>query len=182
MIGLVFLGILLLIRLIFGGNDAPVEQSKDQLLSYATTSKTMELTVSGPITANQVHTQVRIIVGVSETTVEFISGYQGSVIKSETYANNSESYANFLRALEIAGYTNGTDSDELKDERGYCPTGRRHVYEIKDGNKTLQRYWSTSCAKSNGSFKGSRDVVLNLFKKQVPDYDAAKKGLRGYEF
>ena len=183
MIGLAFIGILLLVRLLFGGGGNQVEKPKSELVSNVGTSKTVELFVDGPINANLVHTQVKIAVGTTQTTVQLLSGYEGTVVKSESYANNAESYASFLRALDIVGYTNGSDDKNLKDERGFCPLGRRNVFQIKDGAQTLQRYWSTSCGKSaQGNFNGDSTTTLRLFRDQIPDYNAFTRGLKGYDF
>lgn len=183
-IGLLFIGILLLVRLLFGGNDqkvTPEEAQKNKLSSYIGTGRTVELTVDMPINADQVHRQVNIEVGTSQTTVRLITGYENQAIKTEMYANNATAYGTFLEALEVAGFNKGDKDSILTDERGYCPQGKRYIFEINDGATQVQRYWATSCGdKSN--FKGDSNEILRLFKAQIPDYKKTTKGLQGYSF
>jgi hypothetical protein len=41
---------------------------------------------------------------------------------------------------------------------------------IKDGNREVQRFWSTSCGGA-ATFKGKPAVVRELFQRQIPDYE-----------
>lgn len=173
-IGLIFVGILLLVRLLFGGSD-PAPQPKDDLVDSATTTQTMQLTIQGPVTADQEHKQIKVEVSASQTRLELITGYEGRADKTEVYSNNATSYADFLRGLDLLGYTQGSDDRALKDERGYCPTGQRFVFEIKDGSETKQRYWSSTC-KDTGSYKGLTTQTVNLFKAQIPNFSAVTNG------
>jgi hypothetical protein len=109
-----------------------------------------------------------VTVGRDANTIEVIQGYEGQVIKAKTYPNNSEAYANFLRALQLLGYTRGVDDPKLSDERGYCPSGNRYVYEIISGAADVQRYWIGTCGV--GTFKGNSQSIRSLFRKQIPDY------------
>ena len=40
---------------------------------------------------------------------------------------------------------------------------------IRDGERDIQRFWSSTCGQ--GSFKGKTAVVLELFRRQIPEYD-----------
>lgn len=152
-------------------NDATeVPKASIVLLDYANTDKTVEYTIDNPVSANQTHSQISITVGRDAATLNVYRGYQEEVLRTQTYPNNQTAYANFLRALQVAGYTTGKDDADLRDERGFCPAGRRYIYEIKDGATSTQRLWSTSCNTSIGNFKGNASVVRDLFIKQIPDY------------
>ena len=65
-IGLIFVGILLLIRLFFGGSD-PAPKAKADLVSYAGSTKTVQLTIDGPINSEQEHQQIKIEVSSTQT-------------------------------------------------------------------------------------------------------------------
>ncbi|HEU4914753.1 MAG TPA: hypothetical protein VFT16_05140 [Candidatus Saccharimonadales bacterium] len=171
-IGLVILVFFLVLRGL-GGNNNPAEVNP--LTDYANTDAIVRMTVDGPIVADEQHQAYRITVGRSETRIETLQGYQYSTIDSKTYPNNQEGYTNFLRALDIAGFSKGNPEadSQAEDERGVCAFGSRFVYEIVKGTSQIQRYWATSCG-GQGTFKGSTENVKRLFDKQVPTADYAK--------
>lgn len=174
---LAFMGVVVLIVLVFvlvlnglhGGSKSP-KLAPTVLSDYANTSTAMRLTIDGPINANQNHREVRVTVSRDQNLIEVIQGYQGSVITQQSYANNEPAYEDFLKALQTLGYTRGDNTPALADERGMCPTGERFIYEIDSGATSPQRYWGSSCG--NGTFKGSGQAVRNLFRAQIPDYNA----------
>jgi hypothetical protein len=174
-IGLIILTIVLIVRGFSGGNDKKVN-APAPLLDYANTSVEMQYTLDGPVNADQEHKAVRITVGQDESTIEILSGYNDDVVNAKTYSNNQAAYSEFLRALDIAGYTKGNTDASLKDERGYCPAGYRYSFDIVDGSSTKQHFWTTSCGSSSGNFKGKSNAIRALFEKQVPDY--GKPGFR----
>lgn len=176
-IGLV---ILLFVMIFSGGNDpAPAPGATKRLVDYANTSTTVRFTDDYPVNANQVHRKIVTTVGRDQITFTIESGYEGDVLRTQTYPNNPTAYANFLRALQINGYTNAEDKPELRDERGYCATGQRYIFETKDGDNTIMRTWSTSCG-NIGSFKGKSTQVRDLFRRQVPDYSRLTSGIQLY--
>ncbi len=163
--------------MIFRNSDQPGPKTEVQrLVDYANTSTEVQLTVDYPISAEQTHRRVVTTVGRDASILSYEQGYEGTVIRSKTYGNNPTSYANFLRALEVSGFNKGVTDEALRDERGYCPQGRRYIMEIKDGNRSIQRFWSTSCG-NIGSFKGEIGTVNNLFIRQIPDYNVLTAGI-----
>jgi len=165
-IGLLILVFILIFRGAANHNDQPVPKP---LVDYANSSTVMQFTFEGPVSADQTHDEVRITVSDVETAIEIFQGYQNHVVSSRTYANNSAAYADFLRALDLAGYTKGNSDKSVSDERGVCPTGTRYVMGIKNGDTDVQRFWSSTCGNSP-SFKGKTTVVRSLFIAQIPDY------------
>jgi heme/copper-type cytochrome/quinol oxidase subunit 4 len=162
-IGLIILAFIL----IFRGNGAPAVTTPD-IIRYANTNVVMQLTIDGPINSQQAHRMTRITVGQSQVTMTTVQGYQNTVIQSKSYDNNTTAYTDFLHALQIAGYSKGTKTTSLADERGVCPFGNRFIYEIINGAQDSQRYWHSDCG--SGNFKGSWSTVNSLFIRQVPDY------------
>ena len=169
-IGLIILAIIFLIRLIFGGGGGTPEP-KTELLEYARSNKVMRLTIDGPINSEEEHRRIQFQIGQNMNELFLIEGYQNDAARMsrQEVASNPEAYANFLRAIDLQGYTLGNDSAEMADERGYCPQGNRYVFEIIDGSETLQRYWDTSCRDAR-TFEGKTAVIVQLFKAQFPDY------------
>jgi hypothetical protein len=175
-----FLGIVALVIVVFvlvvrGFSGKSTPKTQTLLTDYTNTSTVMRLTAEGPVTANQKYNEVHITVGRDANTIEVIQGYQSQVVKAQTYPNNANAYGNFLSALQLLNYTKGNSDPKLADERGYCPTGSRYVYEIVSGASDVQRYWTGSCG--GGTFKGSAAVIRTLFTNQIPDFETFVAGL-----
>jgi len=168
-VGLIILTIVLIVRSFSGGKDKDVNVPAP-LIDYANTSVEMQYTIDGPINSDEKHKALRITVGQDMTTIESLSGYNQNVTASKTYNNNQASYSEFLRALDLAGYTKGNTDASLKDERGYCPAGYRYNFDIVDGSDNKQHFWTTSCGSGQGNFKGKSRAIISLFQQQAPDY------------
>jgi hypothetical protein len=167
---LIAIGLLVFVFvLIFRGGSSHTAATSTPLIDYANTSTEMEMTIEGPVTADQNHKELQINIGDNESTIEVFQGYEQTLLQSKTYANNSTAYADFLKALQLAGFTLGNSNKALADERGYCSSGQRYVFTIEDGNDQKQRFWSSSCGE--GTFKGNTSLVNTLFQAQIPDYD-----------
>jgi hypothetical protein len=173
MLGLLFL---LLFLLLHGGGKPKVPTTHKTLISYAMTDAQARLTIDGPINADLNHRAIRIIVDQNQVSYEQIKGYQNTVINHQSFVNNQTAYVNFLAALQHAGFTVGVNDPALKDERGYCPTGDRYVFELKQDGHELERYWATSCGKPK-TYKGALTPTLSLFQAQVPGYIRLSQGL-----
>jgi hypothetical protein len=162
--------IILLIMLIFHGGSKPkVSKTNKALDTYASTNAEVILTIDGPINADQEHQSASITVSSDSTVYEQIQGYQGDVVKQESYPNNVDAYSNFLYALEHAGFTDGNSASDLANEKGYCPLGDRYIFELSQNGQNLERYWATSCGGIK-TYNGSLGLTLTLFQDQVPDY------------
>ena len=169
--------IVMLVALIFRGGDEPkVPSTAKTLDSYASTDAQVIMTTDGPLNADANHEQIRITVDRDNATFEYIKGYQGKVVKMQHYPNNEPAYTNFLAALGRAGFTQGDNSPALRDERGYCPSASRFIYELKQGTRNIQRYWASDCGKPK-SYLGSVTVTNDLFQDQIPDYDTLLESL-----
>ncbi|HJQ07888.1 MAG TPA: hypothetical protein VJ836_00220 [Candidatus Saccharimonadales bacterium] len=175
-IGLVVIVFILIFRGLSGDRDAPKDQAV--LTDYARTNTITRLTLDGPIIADQVHQAVRISVGRNQNKIELIQGYQNQVVQEKTYPNNEDAYHVFLRALQLLGYTKGSDDPARADERGQCPTGQRYVFEVINDSSSVQRFWSTSCG--GGTFGGNTNAVRDLYRKQIPDYTQITRGWKVY--
>lgn len=164
--------IILLIILIFGGgggNKAKVPTTSKPLISYAETDSEVTMTVGGPIRAQSTYQEYKIAVNRDNVTFQLISGFQGDVIKSKIYDNNSSAYYNFLAALTRAGFTKGDNSKELKNDTALCPLGSRYVFELTQSGEQLERYWITNCSGAK-TYLGNFSMTNSLFQSQVPDF------------
>lgn len=175
-IGLIVLTFILIFRAFSGGSDEPAAPKVD-LISYATTDAVMRYTIDGAVNADQSHYRIRITVSNDQVLYEELQGYQGKVRETKTYPSNTDAYATFLRALALAKFEQG-NPEAQKDERGFCPAGRRYIYEGLEGGQSLFRWWSDGCAAADGNFRGSASVVRDLFFRQVPDYSKLSSDVR----
>ncbi|HSX08030.1 MAG TPA: hypothetical protein VLG11_04005 [Candidatus Saccharimonadales bacterium] len=140
------------------------------LSDYATTGTTMQLTIDGPLTDDAHHQGLRINIGQNQNTIQTYQGYQSNITYTETFPSNTAAYTSFLHSLQLYGFTKGNTDPNKADERGYCPSGNRYLYEIiGDSGTSTQRWWNTSCA-GQGNFGGNGPQVRNIFFKQIPDY------------
>lgn len=176
-IGLIILFVILLLRAIFGGGgDGTSPERNVNLADYERTNVVMRFIIDGPVVANELHGQVRVEVARDENKLQLIRGYQGEVTRQENFNSNSSAYGNFLRAIDLLGYTKGSTSDTLQDYRGYCPTGNRYIFQIAEGDEIKQQFWATSCTDGEGSFNGETNSVITVFQAQIPGYQALTSG------
>jgi hypothetical protein len=171
-IGLIIFVIVLIVRGFTGGGDKNTKLPTP-LSDYAHTSVQMQYIMDGPTVADQERRSLRITVGQDESSAEVLEGYNQNVIASKSYVSNDAAYGEFLRALDIAGYTKGANEESSQkntDERGFCPSGYRYSFDIIDGSSRKQHLWATSCGAKQGTFKGKTSAVRTLFEDQIPDY------------
>lgn len=167
-IGLIVLVVVLVVRG-FSGDNSSKDKNQTVLSDYAGTDAVVQMTIDGPIVADQDHRAYRITVGRSQVTVEALKGYQYENIENKFFTNNQEAYNNFLRALDLAGFTKGNTKFKGADPRGVCAGGQRYIFKILNGASEVQNYWTTSC--KGGNFKGNAAQIRQLFNKQVPSTD-----------
>lgn len=167
---LVTIGLIILVFVLIFGGSKPKVQAPPDLTTYANTDVAVQMTVDSFVSNPQTHRQVQVAVDKNSIILSTFKGYEGQVIKTKTYSNDSTSYGVFLRALDKAGYNKGNNASSLKDDRGVCPLGERYIFEVVENGSDIQRYWSSSCGK--GNFLGSTNLVLNLFQNQAPDYNS----------
>lgn len=166
--------IVLIIVLLLGGGGRSGNQSPANkpfnLVDYANGSTAAQIIIDGPVVADQDHTMLKINVSQQDAELTIYSGYQQNVVSSQTFPNNSTSYAIFLQSLQKAGFTLH-DTKVGYDERGYCPQGERYILSFTDNGTDVRRSWTTTCGTSvPSSFKGNLSTVLFLFKNQIPNY------------
>lgn len=164
-VGLIIGVFILIVHGFSGGKKQPTAQP---LVNFATSNRTVQETIVGPLSTDDKHYSLRLTVSASQNTLEVLHGYNETVTQTYTYSNTEPAYAEFLRALDLAGFTKG-DITVNKDDRGYCSTGRRYVFTINDGANTVQNYWTSSCG--GGNFGGNLGSVKSLFTTQIPDFN-----------
>ena len=172
-VGVFVLIVLLIVFLANRGNkpqQAVSVNKNTNITQYADTSTQVRLTQNGQIIAREDHRVLQITVGQNERTVTVFEGYQGKVLKSQTYLNDVDAYRAFLASLHNNGFTRSKTASPNILPLGACSSGRRYNYDIINGSDIEQSLWSTSC-NSNGTFAGSGSAVRTLFQNQIPEYN-----------
>lgn len=180
---IVIIGLVTITRaLLFSGSTAPSQQTVDtnrQALIDTTAGSAVEMTVRGPIVANEDFRSYKITITPNSRSMATYSGYLDTVINSVNLSNNVPAYTQFVNALDKLGTSKAKIiADDLKDVTGVCATGR--VYELsslKDG-KIVQSLWSSTCNGERGSLAVNVDKISDLFKRQIPTSSDLLKGLK----
>lgn len=166
-IGLVVLIVIMLFKSFPGTKSTSDNTTKTiDLVTYAKTDAVTSMYVDGPVIVDQDHKAARITVDRTQTKIEVINGYEGRVVRQETFPNNSESYASFLKSIEKLGFDSAVATNISADERGFCPTGNRYIFTLNNGANEVVRAWSSYCGQ--GNFGGQYKSIIALFKAQIP--------------
>jgi hypothetical protein len=167
-LGLIVLTIVMIVK-ILGGSSTPTVPGVN-VGRYGSTNATATLLIDGITNIDQNHYQLRVSVSSTLNQIETIQGYQGNVIRSQSYPTNSAGYTQFLQSLQLLGFSKGVKSNV--DYRGYCPSGQRFLYGFNNGSTDLFSFWSTTCGQ--GTFRGNGPQVRQLFERQIPSNDLSK--------
>lgn len=147
----------------------PTTTEQVSLAASADTELVARLTTSGEIVGKEDYKSIRISVSRNKRVLEIMSGYNNAVIDTRSFSNDQAAFESFLLAIEIAGFTESKKGAN-EDERGYCSSGTRTVYEALANVDAQQRLWSGSCSVKVGTFAGDVSAVEDLFEAQIPDY------------
>lgn len=167
-------------RVIFGGGEGAVDQSQvdtsKQALLNTASDRSVQMTVRGPIVANENFRSYRITVDPVSRTMTTYAGYLEQPIDSKTLDNNAQAYEQFVYALDKANMV-GSEAftGEKDDTRGICATGRVYEFEVLQAGESVKRLWTSTCKGSPGSFRASVSQVSDLFLDQVPENKALLK-------
>ena len=126
-IGLLALVIILVVKNLGGNSTGPQPKA---LYTYANTDAIAGLLVSGPVVADQNYQQVQINISQSDSQINIINGYNGTVVNTKIFANNPSSYSAFLSALQGNGFALGNSSYKYKTPSGFCSFGTSYTYSL----------------------------------------------------
>lgn len=170
------------LTLIFGGGGSKTKENPKNpssaqfdLVDYGDKNSEVSSLTDGVINGDDIHRQIKITVNRDFRRIDIIQGYQGNVIKSQTFANNQEAYQVFLDAISRTGFGK-VRRTSVVNEAGVCPTGRRFWFELKNDNKVVSNTWNAACAR--GSSPANPTIVTNLFQQQITDYSKFTSGVR----
>ena len=175
----IFIGFIIFIVILVmvfgrGGGDkpAPTTNPIKPLAEYAGTNATVSFTTDGIVNADELHRAIRITVSNNQVTLDVLKGYNPQVIQSNTFQNNQEAYAVFLRAIYNAGFTVKTKNNKIPaDPSGQCPLGNRYILNLNQDGVDLSNTWASTCGSKAGTSTGSISTIRTLFQYQVPGYN-----------
>jgi len=177
-IALVIAAIVSIGRAVFNsgdGNDSEqtsqVDQDREALLNTST-GRSVQMTVRGPIVAEENFTSYRVSVSNSERSMNVYKGYIEEQTNAKTLGNNTQAYEQFVYALDKANMSKGkgnADDSKLKDIRGICARGYVYEFSVLSGGNEVRSLWTSTCDGSKGSLDASKDQLAQLFLAQIPE-------------
>lgn len=157
-------------RTIFGGSEEPVVNNGKEALLNTSLDRSVRMTVRGPIVGDSQFHSYTITATPTTRNLTTYEGYLQSQIETSDLANNSKAYEQLVYALDRADMMEGKELEgDADDMRGVCATGRLYRYEVVQGSNVVKSLWTTTCGNAKGSLKASNQVLLRLFKAQIPD-------------
>lgn len=142
-----------------------------ELSELKKTGTKLKFTIKGPVVADENYREIVFEVGQGSRSVKVLKGYGLSLEKEMQLANNYSAYEAFAGALYSLGYINERSSVKNKTYQGECANGKVYYAEFVDAkNKTVKSLWRDSCSVKTGTMSATPQSVLELFKKQFPDY------------
>lgn len=158
-------------RAVFSGDSsseetALVDEGREALLN-TTGGRSVQLTVRGPIVADEAFKSYQVEISNSERSITAYEGYLESRTDGTTLSNNTRAYEQFVYALDKANLMKGQEADD--DLRGICASGYVYEYAVLSGGSPVKMLWTSTCGGSKGSLDASREQLTNLFLDQIPE-------------
>lgn len=155
------------------------EQPETVSVTSLGTSRSVRMTVYGPVVASEDRVSYVITVSPSSRQIQTYRGYDGAAVSDERFAGSSEAYKQFVYALERAGFDKTrTINPPTDDGTGACAAGKRYVFEILDGVRPVTSTWTTTCSKERGTYGGDRRDTSDLFTEQISSFSDIVKPLK----
>ncbi len=175
-IALVIAAIVSIGRAVFNNNDgndteqtAQVDENRKALLN-TTVGRSVNMTVRGPLVAQENFTSYRVAVSNSERSMNVYKGYLEEQTNGKTLSNNTQAYEQFVYALDKANMAQSEDqaNDDTNDLRGICAGGYVYEFAVLSGGNEVRKLWTSTCDGSKGTLGASKDQLSRLFLAQVP--------------
>ena len=152
------------------GDDSSKEEDKSvkDLLSVEQ-NRSVKMAVRGPIVAQENFRSYTVEVSPTYRRLITYKGYLDEVIKEVNLGNNSESYTQFVNALNKANMMKGVAFSGA--------TGHLYDFSILKDDNVQKHLWTTTCAGSKGSLLANNKQLQNLFISQVPGNEQVVRDL-----
>lgn len=159
------------------------DPGKEALLS-SDLSRSVRVTVRGPIVADEKFRSYQITVAPNTRTMTTHEGYLEKQLEAKTFDNNTKAYEELVYALDKRKMMDGRPlPDDKNDLRGICATGKVYKFETLMNGEPVKTLWTSDCGGSKGSAAASVHEILDMFLKQIPEGKkmAASVGLNQQE-
>lgn len=141
------------------------------------TGSKLRFIIDGPVVAEENHRTLVFEIGQGARSLKLLKGYNQTLEKEQQLANNYNAYEAFAGALYNVGYMLER-TNKFTNYSNQCPSGNVYKAELIDSeNKIKKSLWRASCDAKIGTMSGNPVVVLELFKKQFPDYNVFAKDI-----
>jgi hypothetical protein len=177
-IALVIAAIVSIGRAVFNsGDDQPAQETSQtdknrEALLNTSTGRSVQMTVRGPIVAEEEFTSYRVSVSNAERTMNVYKGYLEERTNGTSLGNNTQAYEQLVYALDKANIVqaNSAAKDETtQDLRGICARGYVYEYAVVSGGNEVTKLWTSTCEGSKGTLDASKEQLSELFLAQIPD-------------
>ena len=183
-IGAVLLLVFLIANLVFrptkkATNTAATTTTNvaDEFAKAGGTDAVVSFQTDGVINGNDQHRQITISVSKNSRTLTVYQGYQGSVLSTQSFANNEDAFQSFLNAIYNAGFTKVKSNSTQTNIAGACPLGNRFIYSSQNIAGAPEPLWAATCSAKIGTFGGNGGTINSLFRLQIPNYNSLVNGV-----
>lgn len=167
----------LLVNLIFrpakktATTTTPTTSLSDTFASAGGTDAVVSFQTNGVINGNDIHREIKITISKNARTLTVYQGYQGSVLSTQSFANNDNAFQSFLNAIYGAGFTTKKTNSTQTNLAVACPLGNRYVYASQNISGAPDSLWASTCGGKTGTYGGNIGTVNTLFRSQIPNYN-----------
>lgn len=164
-------------RAIFNTGDGNETEQTAQIggdreaLLNTSTGRSVQMTIRGPIVADENFTSYRIAASNAERSMNVYKGYIETQTGGKSLANNTQAYEQFVYALDKANMMQtrtASADDETTDLRGICAGGYVYEYAVLSGGNEVKKLWTSTCEGSPGTLDASKEQLTELFLAQIP--------------
>ena len=150
-------------------NTAVTDEGRTALLTVDT-SRSVRLTVRGPIVSDESFRSYRVTISPEERDITTYEGYLEKVIETKKFDNNNRAYEELVHALDKRRMMDGRVlPEEQNDLRGICASGQIYQFETLVNGETVRSLWTSDCDGSKGSATANVSEVINMFLNQIPE-------------
>ena len=150
-------------------NTAVTDEGRTALLTVDT-SRSVRLTVRGPIVANENFRSYRVTISPEERDITTYGGYLENVLETKKFNNNNRAYEELVHALDKRRMMDGRAlTEEQNDLRGICASGQIYQFDTLVNGETVRSLWTSDCDGSKGSATANVSEVINMFLNQIPE-------------
>ena len=150
-------------------NTAVTDEGRTALLTVDT-SRSVRLTVRGPIVSDESFRSYRVTISPEERDITTYGGYLENVLETKKFDNNNRAYEELVHALDKRRMMDGRVlAEEQNDLRGICASGQIYQFETLVNGETVRSLWTSDCDGSKGSATANVSEVINMFLNQIPE-------------